>query len=267
MASWAHCTNSSAPARYRASESETTLISGLIARSMGLELLMGHGVTRGSDETDFFVHNYLDGHRLQQRLHAALVGEGVKKNPGAQFWQDFRSDAAAEEHAPGRKHPQRQIAGLRAVCAHKHILRARADSSRFFHAVLGDDRRWVGRSFDLGSQPVRLGLDASVAKEIVNVLQPRSGNDALAAHVPELLHEVHVQLNFQVIAWRKIRMAAFPGKSVIPASVPVHAGLAQAGSRGNKSRVALAGRRGIESDQIVAVKSIDARGVGLHIAD
>src|SRR5262249_54517290 len=168
MASWAQRTNSSAAARYRASESGTTLSSGLIALSMAFSVLPGHRIACGSDETDSFVHDYLDGHRLQQWPHAAFVCESIKKNPGLQFWQDFRGDAAAEEHASGREHPQRKIAGFRAVCAHKHILRARADSnsSRLIHAVLGDDRRRIGRGLDLGAQPIRLGLDAGVAKEI-----------------------------------------------------------------------------------------------------
>jgi len=66
-----------------------------------------------------------------------------------------------------------------------------------------------------------------VSKELVYVIEARSRNYALEAHMAVLFQQIEKQFHLQFITWCEVGMPSFRGKRLIMVTIPVETGLSQ----------------------------------------
>ena len=96
-------------------------------------------------------------------------------------------------------------------------------------------------------QPCRWFDPPVFAQKVVDINQPRAGDDPLPAHMGVSLPEITQQGDLQLSAGAEPGVPALRGERLVTGAVPVEAGLAQAGAGGDDAAVAAGGRiAGIE---------------------
>ena len=127
------------------------------------------------------------GQALDQRVQAALAIEGLAEAAPLQEGQDARRDAARDEHAAGRQHHQRQVAGDRAQHRAEHRQRHLADGIGPGQRALGDRRgRIVAGPGRASAAAVSGRIEAAAGRlfgqEREHVDQPLARTAPLARH-------------------------------------------------------------------------------------
>ena len=218
---------------------------------------MGRADQRGAG-----VEGDRDRERFEQRLEAALGGEAGHEVAVLDDLEHLGRDAAADVDAAHRDALEGQIRGLGAVDRGEEFDRPDADRVRPGQARLRDRRAGVGGLHLLG-QPVRLGLVARRAEELVNIIEPRPREHPLVADVPvELGPEERQQGVLLRVLRRERRMPALGCDRVVARTVPVEHRLAQPGAGGDHGDVSLATRRGAGVDDMKLLRFEVEHAVG-----
>src|SRR5882757_9709511 len=118
-----------------------------------------------------------------------------------------------------------------AVNAHKHRHRLIADGGLALRCQTRNKSRCIRSLAYLRLQPIRLFGLAGFAKEIIDILNPRSRCNPLIAHSSVLLSEIVEEFFFQVVSGRKIRVPAFARKRMVASSIPIKTCNSKPGSR------------------------------------
>src|ERR1043166_9280941 len=179
------------------------------------------------------------------------------------FWRD----SAADVHAAGRKHFEREVRRFRAIVTHEQFQSLYGDVGLARERILRDDF-WRIVFAKLFGQPSRFLGTASVAQEFVDAKKAGTGKDGFPIYLTGSSAEEFQQLDIQIRARREFRMDAFGRDRQMTIAVPKKSGFAEPSACGNNRGIADGPQlAGIERDKIRWRESGDAVRVGFQIID
>src|SRR5262249_50874045 len=157
--------------------------------------------------------------------------EGLVEARLLQLGENFGSDATAHKQPTYGQKLESGVPCRLTVDIHKEIKRLLCQWALTRQAVPGDNCRAVAGANFFG-QPGFFRSLSGIAKKLINVPEPRTGEDAFQAYVSPLLVQMLQKFNLQVPYWSKVGMAALARERTVDLAVPVKAGLPQSGSSG-----------------------------------
>ena len=159
--------------------------------------------------------------------HPSLVEEGGHEEPiPLEAGEILRRDAATQEDAPGRKHPEGDVPGLGAVGGDERVQRLDAHRVQLIERRAGDDRGWILLCEPLG-QRRWLRHARALAEEAVDRTRPLPDRIRSALTRPFSPRDVLHQLRLEVVPRREVGVSALGGERPVALAVPVQPRAAQ----------------------------------------
>src|SRR5438552_9194011 len=163
---------------------------------------------------------------------------------------------------------QSAISGLRSVNTDENHQRPIADGRLVFQCDLRDQRRRIGRSTHLFSQPLGFVFFLRVTKKVVNVLDSWPGENSLTANAAIFLRKIAQQLHLELISGCEVGMPALAREWMVPEPIPIKARDSKAGPRRDHRAIAFCIFGSFaERNEIFRFESIDSVGVSFEVVD
>ena len=140
-------------------------------------------VNSGAEEAGFGVQDHFDGHADQHRVERRLRPECRHERAARECRQDFRRDAAADEHATCRDIAESEVARFRAVRFDENRECLDTPIAPVIERGRGNHRRGIGII------EVDLGSAGMLMRDRVDVQEAAPRHDVLDVYATEALRQ------------------------------------------------------------------------------